>query len=1200
MPSRRIFAFVLVAVLAAGSLYGQVAGRLSGTVVDPSGAGIPSASVSVLVAGGKEAVLRGQTNETGVFSFVTVRPDVYEIAIEAKGFARILVKDVKVSPVQETSLPAVRLEVQSTATTVEVESAPETVQLANAEISSTITSEQVQNLPVLGRQVNILFQTQAGVSAANATTNVNGLRASFSAITLDGVTIQENFGRTNSLDYAPMKTTIDQVAEVTVTTANPNVALGGGATQFVLTTKSGSNDYHGSVYWYNRNSALASNDWFNNQSGIPRNQMSLNQPGASLGGRIIRDKLFFYTNYELFRNRQQSTRLRTVLTDTAKQGIFQYRDTGDVLRQVNLPSLRQFAIDPTMKGMFDLLPAPNATGAGDGLNTSAYRFNSSNNDFRDQLVFKGDYYLNARHSLSGTYNYIDNPTDRPELGSYYTTRPSVTNAIKNHMMALSWRWAASPTFTNELRGGFLRTDTGFIAQTDYTKFIVAGIVFNNPYNTFLSQGRGVHTYNVQNNATWSKRNHDFSFGVQGQIATQSPFNDAGIIPTYTLGISTANPNGLTAADLPGVRTTDLPTANAYYSNLAGFVATAAQTFNVTSTTSGFVPGAANLRQLRQSVWAAYAQDKWRVRRNLTVNLGLRYEYWSPMDEKNGLFLAPRVENNDLRASVLNPDAVLDFIGGPSGRPFYRADKVNFAPNVGFAWDPFSKGKTSVRGGYSISFVNDNMVTTVRGVLNQNSGLGFPNTQTNLNALLSAPPSVSAPAYKAPRTLADNFAITTTSFLGIPDPNLRTPYVHQWNLGVQHDLKGTIVSARYVGNRGQGLYRSLDYNQVLYNANGFLADFQRAQGNARLSQAAGLGYNGSYNANIAGSQPLTVFPLLVGGGNLGNATIQQLLQRGEIGELANQYMLNKQNGPVNFWPNRNVQGARVLANHGFSNYHALQLEATRRTRSGLQAQFNYTWSKGLSNAAGNSATNNEALLDNNNPGLEYTRTPFDLRHVFKANAYYQLPFGKGKRWSGGRVMNAIAGGWAVSGIWTYQSGTPYSILSGYGTLNRVGNATQRLSDANNTASLLADTPNLMELTSGVWKTGKGVYFVNPAILNTDGRAAAAPGTAPYAGQIFTNPSAGTLGTLQRRMFSGPWQLSLDAAVQKSVTVAEGKTLDLHFQMFNVFNHPVFYINASDAGDYGVQAPFSVNSTTFGQYTVMSGNPRVIQLGAYFRF
>ena len=153
------------------------------------------------------------------------------MSVESKGFTRVVVREVKVAPVQETSLPAIKLELQSTTTTLEVASDVQAVQLANAEVSSTITATQVQNLPVLGRQVSNLFSTQAGVTSGNNSTNVNGLRPSFSNVTLDGINIQDNFTRTNSLDYAPMRTTIDQVAEITAATANPNVALGGGASQ---------------------------------------------------------------------------------------------------------------------------------------------------------------------------------------------------------------------------------------------------------------------------------------------------------------------------------------------------------------------------------------------------------------------------------------------------------------------------------------------------------------------------------------------------------------------------------------------------------------------------------------------------------------------------------------------------------------------------------------------------------------------------------------------------------------------------------------------------------------------------------------------------------------------------------------------------------------------------------------------------------
>jgi hypothetical protein len=1193
----RVLCLFAAALFAATSLTAQVAGRLSGSVVDQTGASIPGATVNIFIAGGKEPVLSGTTNEDGLFSFSAVRPETYDIGVESKGFNKAMVRQVKVAPQQETGLSPIKLEVQSSTTSVEVAADVSSVQLSNSEVASTITATQVQNLPVLGRQVSTLFLTQPGVSAGSNTTSVNGLRSSFTNVTLDGINIQDNFIRTNDLDYAPMRTTIDQVAEITVSTSNSAASIGGGASQMVLSTKSGSNTFHGSVYWYNRNSALAANDWFNNQAGVKNSFLDLNQPGAALGGRIIKDKLFFYTNYELYRNKRQTGINRTVLTDNARNGIFTYRDTAGIVQTKALSSLRQYTADPTIKAMLAQLPAPNSTAVGDGLNTTGYRFNARSNEFRDQYVFKGDYYLTAKHSFTGTYNYISNPTDRNDQGAFYTVVPPVSNTIKDNLLALSWRWTASPTLTNELRGGFMRADTAFVDSNEYPKSLLGGLLFSNPVNTFMNQGRKVYTYNAQDNATWLKGKHEFSFGYQGQILHVSPYNDAGILPTYTLGLSGANTLGFAAADFPGIRSTDITTANNLFANLAGIISSAAQTFNVTSANSGFVPGATNLRELRYTTHAVYFSDKWKVRPNLTVNIGMRYEYWTPMDEKNGLYLAPRLQNNDAKASVLDPNATLDFIGGPSGRPFYTANKKNFAPNFGFAWDPNGKGRTSIRGGYMIAYVNDNMATTMRSIVGYSQGLSFGNTVPNLTSTLSNAPAVPAPTYKVPRTLADNFGITATGSIGLPDAGLSTPFVQQWNFGIQHELKeGTIASVRYVGNHGNNLLRQVDQNQILYNANGFLADFQRAQNNARLAQAAGGSYNGTYNANIAGSQPLTVFPLLASGGSLTNSTYQTYLQQGQIGELANQYMTTKTNGSVNFYPNQNIQSAYNLVNGGYSSYHGLQAEITKRTRSGLQAQFSYSFSKTLSNTTGDSQAGAEPLLDNNNPGLEYARSPFDLTHVFKANYYYELPFGKGKRWNGNAFTNAVFGGWALSGIWSYQSGSPYSILSGYGTYNRAARST-----ATNTANVSGATlGTLNPLTNGVFMTGTGPYFLSPTLIGADGRGASAPGTANFAGQVFSNPAAGTVGNLQRRMFTGPWQWNWDASVKKEFRFLERHTLDLHFDFFNWMNHPTFYVPPSTAGDYGSTGNYTISSVNFGKITSMNYSPRVIQIGAYYRF
>jgi len=1193
------YAAVIFLGLIAGltTLSAQVSGLLSGSVVDPSGAAVANATVKVYVTGGKEPVLTGRTNTAGRFAFNAVNPDTYDVGVEAGGFTAVTYRLAKVSPGQELALPPIKLELQGISQIVEVIANAQTVQSANAEVSTTITNTQIQNLPVLGRQVSTLFQTQPGVIVSGGPTVVNGLKASFSNVTLDGVSIQDNFSRTNDLDYAPFRTTIDQIAEITVTSSNASAAQGGGASQFILSTKSGANAYHGSVYWYNRNEALSANDWFNNRDGVGKTKLNLNQPGVALGGHIIRDKLFFYSNYEWFRNKEQSSNTRTVLTDSAKNGIFTYVDTNGAKQTANLQTLRGYTPDPTVKALIAQLPASNSPG-GDGLNTLGYRFNAKANEFRDQFVGKMDYYLNAKNSITGVYNYIDNPTDRPDVtSSFYTVTPPVTNSLRNHLLSLSWRWTLSPTLTNEARGGFARTHGNFDDSQPYPKFLVGGLLFNNPVNTFLSQGRDTNTYPIQDNANWIKGNHQISFGYQFQRIFSAPFIDSGIVPTYTLGISTANTTGLTAADLPGIRSADLARANSLYANLAGIISSAAQTFNVTSATSGFVPGATNIRRFNNSTHALYAQDNWKLRPNLTVNLGVRYEYWTPVDEANGLFIAPRLENNDPKLTLLDPNAVLDFTGGSSGRKFYKSDKNNFAPNVGFAWDPFKTGKTSIRGGYMMAYVGDSLITTVRNNVNTNSGLTFPNTITNQVATLANAPTIPRPTYKVPRTLADNYAISRTSAAGLPDPNLVTPVVHQWNFSVEREVKGLLLSARYVGNEGHDLLRAIDYNQILYNANGFLADFQRAQSNAALAQAAGGSYNGTYNPNIAGSQPLTVFPQLGGNpaGLLTNATIQTLIRNGQIGELANTYMTNGLNGSVNFYTNPNLQGANTVTNGGSSSFHSLQLEATKRTRVGLQAQFSYVFGKSLANTSGDLQSNFEPLLDNGNPRLENARTPYDIRHSFKANYYYELPFGPGKRWGSSPILKHVIGGWAISGIMAYYSGNPFSVLSGYGTLNR-----DTRSAATNTASVTRTLGALEPLTSGVFKTGDNIYFVSPTIIGPDGRGASQPGTAAFTGQAFFNPVAGTVGNLQRRAFTGPWDWSWDASVVKSFRITERQTLDLHFDFFNVGNHPTFYMPPSTAGDYGSTTPYNINGTTFGQLNSMNHDPRQIQIGAYYRF
>ncbi|MBN9662161.1 MAG: TonB-dependent receptor [Acidobacteria bacterium] len=1170
----------------------QVAGRLGGSVVDSTGAAVPNAQVRVFLPGGKEPVLETTTNGAGIFSFIAVRPETYEVEVSASGFASSRATAVKVNPIQETNLPPITLEVKSTQVTVEVAAVIQGVQTANSEISSTVTSSQVQNLPVLDRQVSTLFLTQPGVSSGRGATVVNGMRTSFANVTLDGINIQDNFIRTNSLDYIPTKTTIDQIAEITIATSNASTTIGGGGAQMVLVTRSGSNEWHGAAYWYNRNSALSANDWFNNRAGVGVPFLNLNQPGASIGGRIIRDKLFFYTNYEAYRLRQQSSTLRTTLLSDARNGIFTYKDTNGVTQKANLLTMRGIQIDPTIKGMLGQLPAANSVDAGDGLNTGGYLFNARSNEDRNHFIYKSDYYLSPRHNFTGTYNYTSDKVDRPDLGDFYTTVPPVYNDNHNHLLSAAWRWVVAPTLTNELRGGFNLGPGNFNVSNDYSKYLLAGLAFSNPTNTFLKQGRDTNTYTLQDNASWLKGKHEIAFGFQSQYIRTSPFNDGGILPQYTLGISTGNTTGLLAAELPGIRSSDLNTANSLYATLGGIISRYDQTFNVTGRDSGFVNGATNLRRFSYDTYAGYISDKWRVLPRLTLNLGLRYEYWARLNEKDSLFLLPTLVNNDVRGTLLNPNASFDFAGNSVGRPYYNKDLNNFAPSFGFAYDLTGEQKTVVRGGYSISYVNDDTITAVRNNINTNTGLASTVTNTNVVANLAGAPSIPVPLYKVPRTQADNYALSTSAALGMPDPNLRTPYVQQYTLGIQHELKGTVIEARYLGNHGVKLFRAYDYNQVQIGPNGFLDDFKRAQANGFAALSATGKFDPRYSAAIPGSQQLPFFNQLPSGGLLTNSTVLAYIRQGEPGTLAEIYQTNGLNGPFSFFRNPNALGANVIANASNSTYNAAQVDVRRRISRGLQVQGNYTFSKVMSDTTGDGQTRFESFLDENNGKLERARAPFDITHVIKGNFYYELPFGAGKAFSGSHLMNQIFGGWSLSGIMTYQSGTPFSIFSNRGTLNRGARST-----GTNTASIAGLSKDQLDSSvGGLFMNGNGPFFLSPSLIGPDGRGVNSDGSGTYAGQIFYNPAAGTLGNLQRRMFSGPWFFNFDASVAKRVVFAERHSVDIRMDVYNLPNHPAFYAGNETSST----TRFNINQTTFGRISSTLNAARIVQFGMYYRF
>ena len=1306
-PLLACFSLLLLGGLAVHPSAGQsLTGSIEGRVVDATGASIPGALVG---ASHREtgAAYEASTNQNGRFLIPNARLGLYDVTAESPGFKRALTAGVEVE-VGTTTQVTIPLEVGDVTieVTVTAEAAQAVVNTVNAEIADVVDPRRVLDLPLNGRNAAELAIQQAGVyfernpDGQGNKLFVNGQRHRAINFTLDGLDTQDNLNRASSImvDQPLLALSAENVAEFKVVTGLSSAEYSRGGSQISAVTRSGSNEFHGSLFDFHRNTVLNANDFFNNASGVERTPLIRNQFGGRIGGPIVKNKTFFFFGYQQTREARSISVNRTVYSAEAKNGVFRYLDglrnspanvaaNPGLVRGVNLyecsgavqAAAEQECVDarfsaagpptadPFITGtVFGVMPDPNNFDVGDGLNTGGFRFNSPSKTFEHLPSFRLDHNLTDKHQFYGSFNY----TDREIQGDFINNREPVFPALEalgdrvTHSRGVSATLAStfSPTVINEFRFGFVGGNNAFPRNqpfgTPYTiDFFGISDVYDPSGGTTF---RDNEFFNVRDTVSFSRGKHQFKAGLEWRRKTVDVFSFFGTATEYEIDDNDFTPGFGDALDAVGggsVNTNDEETARDLMNTLIGAAETVVQRFNVTSLDSGFLPGVPERHIFRNWELDWFFQDAWQVRPNLTVNLGVRYEWASVPVDTLGLLLEPENRFDSVygvsgRAGFFNAGTLqgepcpilgqgvepnrsnaIAMITGCATRytpatpvndaqPLWNPDKNNFAPVVSIAWDPFGDGKTSVRAGFRVSYMQD-AFSMLDGNLDDNEGLTvvdncipadgecLNNSNPDLPLLrdLAGALIPRAPEFVLPssRSILNS---TTMDFRGF-EPNLATPYYNEWTLGVSREVANNVaVEVRYVGNRGVKLRRISDFNEINVNSvdpvtgQSFLDAFKIAQSN--LACNGGRRFDDATGADCITPNPLMA-ALISGEPNRlrSRSTLRQALAFNAPGEFAyrlTQSETSRVNGsggrirggsfwgevlegrfPVNFFhANPFVASSRAVTNDGFSTYHALQIDVRRRFARGLSLNGNYTFGKALSDYDGDENTLVNATRPSSIVNKYSTTQQFMPRHQFKLNWFYELPIGPGKTWSpSGGLARRLLGGWQMGGLLNFRAGRPLSILSGVGTFHRTA-----VSDEN-TVDLAQGLSNadLQALTGRIDQAGS-VFWLDPCLSAETGGDCSAGGAVQG---LFQLPQAGRIGTLPQTPIFGPSRFLFDFNVVKRFEIKEQTNLEFRWEVFNLFNNTNFALPTNNILD-----------SNFGQITRTVSEPRLMQFALKLNF
>ena len=1257
---RRIsaFAVVLVFSLFTIAVFAQNATTsLRGVVKDPTGAMVPGATIT-LNNGATGQTLKATSGAGGEYQLLQIPPATYTIVVAASGFgnqsktAELLVN--------QPATVNFTLAVNANTEVVNVSEAAQTLNTTDASLGGSADNATIQALPSETRNVPDLLSLQPGVlylptiSTDSRNGAVNGGRSDQGNVTLDGV---DDNDQVNGFAFTGvLRETQDAVEEFRVATGNTNADAGrSSGAQISLVTKSGTNKYHGAAYEYFRPTNTVSNDFFNKQAQL--GEGFANRPpkeirnifGADAGGPIVKNKLFFFANYEGERIAESAVVVQTTPTAAYQAGNLSYAGDNaaglDPATQVLNPAA--FATldagvcqvcngangspytagpggNPNALAYFNQMPAANGMTEGDGLNTGSYTFASPNPVSENTTIVKLDYVPNSKHRIFGRGNLQKDTTFG--VIQFPGQPPSFKLVDNTKGMTFGDTWTINANLVNDIRYGYIRQGNGNygVGSGDYVDFRFMSSPTAETRTTIAS----VPVNNIIDNLNWTKGKHNIQFGVNWRLIHQNRHSDA-------LSFNEANSNPFWFADSPPDPSSlnptpgSFPTAgcnpgttpacyepvdggfgNSYeiaYDNLVGAIpeVTDVSNYELTSATSGTLlgDGAFLDRHFKANEYEGYVQDAWRPQPNLTITFGLRYSNLQTPYETHGQEVAPTIdtdawykmrESAALQGQIYEPNLTFAPAGKFYGKPgLYAKSKDNFAPRLAIAYAP--NNKTSIRAGAGIYY--DHFGQGLINVYDQNASFGLSNSVTNpadSEFIETAPrflgrnvlpfnngpvPTQLTYPYTPDNNAATGFAITS----GI-DNKIKTPYSETFDFSVQRELPGGFtLETNYVGRLGRHLLQSLDLAEPV--------DFVDTQGGGDYFTAAALlskatDQNGDNPS--ATVQPIPyfedIFPFMAGIDFTGESATQAIYTNewarnrageGETNSIADIDFFCAYGCPTGyqskFWQNQ-FASLYALATVGMSYYNAAQITLHHPVSHGLQFDINYTFSKSIDfgSDAERAGPNGgaSAILNTWNPALNRAVSDFDTTHLLTVNYVDQLPFGKGKPFlaNAGPVMNALIGGWQLSGIIRFSSGLPFSLAEpGFTT------------DWDDPSFAVATTNLKAKRTFN--SAFDPQYFANANAIN-DGVLNGTPVRLPYPGE------AG-----ERNKYRGDGYFGFDSGLAKSWKIATNGTLKFSWEVYNVTNAVRF-------------DPFSIDGQlTSGELGVASAelsSPRRMQFSLRYDF